>query len=377
MRGVLLAVLCCRSVSVGVAFAAPSATFPLQREGLRGGSSSSNSRSSSSSGVFLFSPEHGDHDGPIVRVSSSKKTADKKVVGKPRGGWGTWKKEVSQRVEQNEVLERFTAEGGIPAEASLAVRTVNKSDMLGISRLCIDTFRGPFQWFELPLQLFQEFAFFGQIQGRLGRVTRNEIKHSMVIVEDTTSSKVVGFLEIGMLPKPSSSEESAMAGEALTAARASAAVAAATAAARASGEKADGDPSPSSSSSATASLDAGGAEEVAGGDAGEGDEIVGGSDTTAIRREEQPDVAYLANVVVDRRQRRRGIGRTMVRSAFEIVRELWPAEESIYVSVEQGNDIALALYQGMGFELTALEDEMMARSRRRPPRVYLSKPVSQ
>ncbi|CAN0028244.1 unnamed protein product, partial [Hapterophycus canaliculatus] len=125
------------------------------------------------------------------------------------------------------------------------------------SRLCIDTFRGPFQWFELPLQLFQEFAFFGQIQGRLGRVTRNEIKHSMVIVEDTTSSKVVGFLEIGMLPRPSSSEESAMAGEALTAARAAAAVAAAAAAAGASGDKVDVEPL-SASSTTTAMLDVGG-----------------------------------------------------------------------------------------------------------------------
>lgn len=41
----------------------------------------------------------------------------------------------------------------------------------------------------------------------------------------------------------------------------------------------------------------------------------------------------------------------------------------------QGNDIALALYEGMGFELAALEDEMLARKRRRPSRVYLSKPL--
>lgn len=190
----------------------------------------------------------------------------------------------------------------------------------------------------------QEFAFFGQIQGRLGRVTRNEIKHSMVIVEDTSGGtspgggggKVVGFLEIGMLPKPSSSEESALAGEALTAERAAAALAAATAA---TGKKVRGRAAAGKSPSSPAtSPDAGigaavaTAAEEEGDRGGAGDSSIG---TTAIRRERQPDVAYLANVVVDRRQRRRGIGRTMVSSAIEIVRELWPLEESIYVSVEQ------------------------------------------
>jgi len=42
---------------------------------------------------------------------------------------------------------------------------------------------------------------------------------------------------------------------------------------------------------------------------------------------------------------------------------------------KKGNDVAIALYEGMGFEMAALEDEMMARSRRRPPRIYLSKPL--
>lgn len=42
---------------------------------------------------------------------------------------------------------------------------------------------------------------------------------------------------------------------------------------------------------------------------------------------------------------------------------------------KKGNDVAIALYEGMGFEMAAVEDEMMARSRRRPPRIYLSKPL--
>ncbi|CAM9139408.1 unnamed protein product [Ectocarpus fasciculatus] len=372
MHNPLIAVLCWYGLPVGLAFAPP----PLVRA--RVGSS----RRNTASACNLFSPDHGDHDGPIVRAPSKAAkaiAAGKEVSGKPSGGWGSWEKVVSQRVEQDEVLERFTSEGGVPEAAKLAVRTANSGDMPSISRLCIDTFRGPFQWFELPVQLFQEFAFFGQIKGRLGRVTRNEIKHGMVIAQDTTSRRVVGFLEIGMLPKPSSSEESALAGESLTAARAAAALAAA---AEASGAKKKPDSERSSSTppragETTTEDEAGGrpSEEEGGGRREGGREE---SSTTAIKREKQPEVAYLANVVVDRGQRRRGIGRTMVSSAIEIVRELWPAEENIYVSVEQaraGNDIALALYQGMGFELAALEDEMMARSRRRPPRVYLSKPL--
>ncbi|CAM9815999.1 unnamed protein product [Pylaiella littoralis] len=389
MRSPLIAVLCSHGlVSRGLAFAPPSAAAVLlQRAGRKS---------------FLFSPEHGDLDGPVVTTAST--TAKKRAASagndearKPGGGWGSWEEVVSQREEQESVLRKLEASSG------LRIRTVNKGDMLSISRLCIDTFRGPFQWFELPLQLFQEFAFYGQIQGRLGRVTRNEIKHSMVIAEDTSSSKVVGFLEIGMLPKPSSSEESTLAREALATERAAAAVAAAAtaaeeaaaaaAAAAAIGGKRKGSQKVDrpSSSPTEATFGAGAAADVDGVDATmgreesrDGEDESRGAGETAIKRERQPDVAYLANVVVDRRQRRRGIGRTMVSSAIEIVRELWPAEDNIYVSVEQaskkkakgrGNDIALALYQGMGFEMAAVEDEMLARSRRRPPRIYLSKPL--
>lgn len=188
----------------------------------------------------------------------------------------------------------------------------------------------------------QEFAFYGQIQGRLGRVTRNEIKHSMVIVEDTSSNKVVGFLEIGMLPKPSSAEEIALAREARTTERAAAALAAAEAAAAATAGgkgkgkgKGDGKIDRKSSPPTATRLGADTATAATTTVDGIEEDKGQGESDTAIRRERQPDAAYLANVVVDRGQRRRGIGRTMVTSAIEIVKELWPAEDNIYVSVEQ------------------------------------------
>lgn len=164
-----------------------------------------------------------------------------------------------------------------------------------------------------PRTIAQEFSFFGQINGRLGRVTRNDIQHSMVVVEDIRSRKVVGFLEIGMLPKPTSSEESALAGAAITAA-----MVAATAPDKGEGLSPEGSDA--------------GPSETGRNDDGSGNEDGG---DTSVAFERAPDVAFLANVVVDKNQRRRGIGRTMVYSAIEVIRELWPAEKRIYVTVEQ------------------------------------------
>lgn len=148
----------------------------------------------------------------------------------------------------------------------------------------------------------------------------------MVVVEDKQSGKVVGFLEIGMLPKPTSSEErsldeSTLAETAATAVAASVSAAAATATAQAAGE--EGSPASDGERDETSE------------ESGELDVSHDSVGSTAIER--SPDVSYLANVVVDRSQRRRGIGRTMVNSALEIVRELWPEEERIYVSVEQAS----------------------------------------
>lgn len=104
---------------------------------------------------LLFSPEHGDHAGPIAVVTSKKDGSGKTVGLTTAGGWGSWAKVVSQREEQDGVLQKFSSQGGVDVESGLRVRTAQKDDMFSISHLCVDTFRGPFQWFELPLQLFQ------------------------------------------------------------------------------------------------------------------------------------------------------------------------------------------------------------------------------
>lgn len=104
---------------------------------------------------LLFSPEHGDHGGPIGVVTSKKEGRGKTVGPTTAGGWGCWKKVVSQREEQDGVLQKFSSQGGVDVESGLRVRTAQKDDMFSISHLCVDTFRGPFEWFELPFQLFQ------------------------------------------------------------------------------------------------------------------------------------------------------------------------------------------------------------------------------
>lgn len=137
MRNPLIAVLCSYGlVTRCLAFAPPSTAAVRQHQQQRvGGKSSSSSNNRGGSRCFLFSPDHGDHDGPIVASTSTatkKKAAataaGKKVAREPGGGWGAWEKVVSQRQEQESVLKRLKASSG------LRVRTVQKGDMLSISR---------------------------------------------------------------------------------------------------------------------------------------------------------------------------------------------------------------------------------------------------
>lgn len=56
---------------------------------------------------------------------------------------------VSQCVEQDEFF------GMIKEREGLRVRTGKQDDMMPVARLCVDTFRGPFEWWMLPFKLFQ------------------------------------------------------------------------------------------------------------------------------------------------------------------------------------------------------------------------------
>lgn len=69
-----------------------------------------------------------------------------------RGSWGSWTKQVSQSEEQERILRNISESEG---KSGLLIRTGTKDDMFSVTRLCVDTFRGPFEWWMLPVQLFQ------------------------------------------------------------------------------------------------------------------------------------------------------------------------------------------------------------------------------
>ena len=114
MRTPLIGLLFSYGLSDGLGFVQPSAAVLLQRR--------------RSSRCFLFSP--GDDDGHIVTTSRPKSVpaGRKKVSSEPGGGWGSWEKVVSQRVEQDSVLKKLQPPAG------LEVRTIAKRDMIGVSR---------------------------------------------------------------------------------------------------------------------------------------------------------------------------------------------------------------------------------------------------
>ncbi|CAM9593673.1 unnamed protein product [Choristocarpus tenellus] len=266
--------------------------------------------------VNAFAPGNGVtniNTGVTPRVGrTQQKLYSNEQQAKKTSGWGNWPKEVkSQRKEQDLILQSLTG-----PDVGVYVRSASSADMPQVSHICIECFRGPFEWWMKPIQLVQEFSFLGQLRARLGLIKRNEISHACVVAKDLDTGQVVGFLEIGMLPAPTGSERSALS-------------------------------NPSTSQSEARRQ--------------------GGAKTR--------DVPYLANVVVDKNQRRRGIGRFLITSAFALVDKLWSEDDLVYVTVEKGNEVALSLYEGMGFEVAALEDEIIAMSRRRPARIYLSKAV--
>lgn len=143
----------------------------------------------------------------------------------------------------------------------------------------------------------QEATFCKLVSQRCLRILRNEMQHSIIVIEDTRTNDIVGCLEVGMLPRPMFSEQTAV---------------------RATETRRD--PLEENERECVGDED---------GDSSSSCEV------DAIAFEKSPDVAYLANVVVDRSQRRRGIGRFMINSAMDMVKELWPLEKRIYVTVEK------------------------------------------
>lgn len=99
---------------------------------------------------------HGLHETCNIRDCLSTRhdrghTSVTHVAG-TKGSWGNWAKQVSQREEQERILNKLSEAEN---KSDLVFRTGTRDDMFKITRLCIETFRGPFEWWMLPLQLIQ------------------------------------------------------------------------------------------------------------------------------------------------------------------------------------------------------------------------------
>ena len=97
-------------------------------------------------------------------------------------------------------------------------RNAKETDIESVSNLCADIFDGPFEWHQQLARIQSVGKFKTQFQQSMGMVQQG-IKHAMIVaveVDDgsagtsagsSSSSSVVGFMEVGMLPCPFPDED--------------------------------------------------------------------------------------------------------------------------------------------------------------------------
>jgi ribosomal protein S18 acetylase RimI-like enzyme len=85
---------------------------------------------------------------------------------------------------------------------SIAYRNLRGEDIEQVGNLCSETFDGPFQWYQFLDKQKSINTFQQQFSERYDNFVLKGFKHSMVVAVDPTSSEIVGFLEIGRLPRP-------------------------------------------------------------------------------------------------------------------------------------------------------------------------------
>eukprot|EP00968_Pinguiococcus_pyrenoidosus_P003128 scaffold184_cov316-Pinguiococcus_pyrenoidosus.AAC.26 len=204
-----------------------------------------------------------------------------------------------------------------------------------ISELCADAFSGPFSWWQVLQRTAATTRFRAVLSRRLiatqvsPKAGEERLLHALVVA--TIGAQVVGFVEVGLLPSPLNAPEEVSAEEEAPAAD----------------EAASADPG-------TASLwqEALQSQE---------DRIRG----TPLRKDNVP---FLANLVVSRDFRRRGVGRGLVRVCGELVRRRWELPQ-IFVAVERDNAAAQKLYEEAGFAVVGsggpIEEDTSAGPRRK------------
>lgn len=79
-------------------------------------------------------------------------------------------------------------------------QNLKSADIPAAAQLCADVFDGPFSWFQFPEKKKSENSFEVALTERFEKLHLSGLKHAMIVAK--SDAKVVGFVEVGMLPIP-------------------------------------------------------------------------------------------------------------------------------------------------------------------------------
>lgn len=216
-------------------------------------------------------------------------------------------------------------------------RNMKGEDIDRVSQLCADIFEGPFNALQFIQKASATSNFKTQLLDRYNNYVLMGAKHSMVVcIDEASADDIIGFVEIGMLPRPANVQKKA---------------------------KEDIVVSSSLDDRAEVASDISKAISEAMTEMEEEEEnesYVGSAD----------EAPYLGNVAVSRDYRRKGIGSRLVRVGMKVC-EKWN-ERDLFVAVDASNRDALLMYNKMNFD-QVLDERNLIYGSRKEPRVFLKK----
>lgn len=184
--------------------------------------------------------------------------------------------------------------------------------------------------------------FESQLQQRFEAMSLGR-QHAMLVA--VVDSEVVGFAEVGMLPRPVTSSRMIV-------------------------ETSDPSiPAPPSDQQSTGDIGHGSTIQQAINDAEM--TLQGAKSQTQSRT--LADVPFVGNVAVSSQYRRRGIASKLMKIATAVARK-WRCEE-LFVAVECDNNGAQALYANIGFEVMLDERDNLLRTSKNLPRLFMRRMV--
>jgi ribosomal protein S18 acetylase RimI-like enzyme len=263
-------------------------------------------------------------------------------------GTSSFRHPFCRRIETNVCMSSTESQ---QTSNKIEYRNAKVNDIEAIAELCSDVFDGPFEWHQQIQRVRSVNDYKSQLQDRFTRLVNGGVKHSMIVAALGSSAKIVGFLEVGMLPAPVDVNVDAGV-EALDG----------SSGAGGADDVDSGDSGDSSSGGAVDSTGSGSIWEQATEDA----DRVRNEQTKASSRQ---DVPYLGNVAVATDSRRQGIGRRLVRIGMKVA-EKW-GDKQLCVAVDASNKPAILMYEKLKFSCVLNEEELITRSAKRPPRLFM------